>query len=407
MAMLVKFMLLALVSAEEAKEGQAPGLVVPNWGKILGGNAQQVPQQGGGGGHPHKKRDLKVKAAAEEQHIHKGAELSENKKEVASAYKVNKVEHEATGGLPLCKGREYVDGSWKLLKEPQPKTFKCCSWDEGPGYWRHDTQKCMGASRRVNTGPAGSKFISIGGHGCMCDAHLDQVSEREMHAWTPTKCSLPAFNANSFCDALGRGKIHIFGDSTMQQASATLMNMLIGGHREEKQHCAPKIQFTLSDYLVADPEKSNERGESVDFSAEKYNADIYIVGLGAWIHSSDHYEGTINKVAKMIEKRQSEPNPPVFVWKTISGAGCGHINKMSVDNHDPSYTYDLFPKYDAMAREKLTPLGVKFVDLSPLYLRGDAHPNNHGDCLHFCAPGPVDIFPRLLHHVLQEGVAEA
>jgi len=123
------------------------------------------------------------------------------------------------------------------------------------------------------------------------------------------------------------------------------------------------------------------------------------IGIGAffgWVAKR------LDEVAEKITKRQNEPNPPTFVWKSISGAGCGNINKMSVDNHDPSYTYDLFPTFDAMAREKLTPLGVKFVDLSPLYLRGDAHPIGQKDCLHFCAPGPVDIFPRLLHHVLQE-----
>jgi hypothetical protein len=231
----------------------------------------------------------------------------------------------------------------------------------------------------------------------MCDAKLDQVSAREMHTWQPTNCSLPAFNANKFCDALGNGKIHIFGDSTMQQASATLMNMIIGGHREEKQHCTPQITFNLADYLIGAPD---ERGEVVDF--HKHQADVYILGLGAWIHNKAKYGEILDAMVEKIKARQAEPNPPQFIWKTISGAGCGKINQISVEHHDPSYTYDLFPTYDAMARHKLEPLGVKFVDLSPLYLRGDAHPVGQKDCLHFCAPGPVDIFPRVLHHVLQE-----
>merc|ERR1719198_615063 len=207
---------------------------------------------------------------------------------ISDAYKVGKVEHIATEGKPLCKGREYVEGSWKLLAHTPPKTFKCCSWDEGPGYWKHDLNKCQGAGRKFHQGPSGGKFIAIGGHGCMCDAQLDQVSKREMHVWQPTNCSLPAFNANKFCHALGKGKIHFFGDSQMQQAAATLMNMVIGGHEEEKKHCAPQIAFHLSDYLIGAPD---ERGEILDFN--KYDADIYVIGLGAWVHHRKKYEDTL------------------------------------------------------------------------------------------------------------------
>jgi len=218
-----------------------------------------------------------------------------------------------------------------------------------------------------------------------------------MHTWKPNNCSLPAFDAHKFCDALGPGRIHLFGDSQMQQASATLMNMLIGGHQDGEQHCTPQVTFHLSDYLIGAPD---ERGEVASF--DKYDGDIYILGLGAWVHNRKKYSDTIDIMYDKIKKRLSEPNPPMFIWKTVSGAGCGPINTIAVDHADPSYTYDLFPTYDAMAREKLSPLGVKFIDLSPLYLRGDAHPTHQGDCLHFCAPGPVDIFPRLLHHVMQE-----
>lgn len=41
----------------------------------------------------------------------------------------------------------------------------------------------------------------------------------------------------------------------------------------------------------------------------------------------------------------------------------------------------------------------------PLYSRIDGHPGN-GDCLHYCAPGPVDIFSRLLHHLVTIGKDE-
>eukprot|EP00746_Dinoflagellata_sp_MGD_P159694 gnl/MRDRNA2_/MRDRNA2_86747_c0_seq11.p1 gnl/MRDRNA2_/MRDRNA2_86747_c0~~gnl/MRDRNA2_/MRDRNA2_86747_c0_seq11.p1 ORF type:complete len:380 (+),score=91.65 gnl/MRDRNA2_/MRDRNA2_86747_c0_seq11:73-1212(+) len=379
MKMFLQVALLALVAAEEGKDSQFP-FMVPNWGKILG---KQQPQAH----HPQKKH--------KEKHIEVQTEVSTE----ARDFKVGKVEHVATEGKPLCKGREYVEGSWKLLAHTPPKTFKCCSWDEGPGYWKHDLAKCQGAGRKFHQGPSGAKFISIGGHGCMCDAQLDQVSKREMHVWQPSNCSLPSFNANKFCKALGNGKIHFFGDSQMQQAAATLMNMVIGGHAEESKHCAPQMTFHLSDYLIGAPD---ERGEIAEF--DKYDADIYILGLGAWVHNRKKYADTLDIVAEKITKRQNQPNPPTFIWKTVSGAGCGPINKIAVDHHDPSYTYDLFPTYDAMAREKLEPLGVKFVDLSPLYLRGDAHPVGQRDCLHFCAPGPVDIFPRVLHHVLQEAI---
>ena len=39
------------------------------------------------------------------------------------------------------------------------------------------------------------------------------------------------------------------------------------------------------------------------------------------------------------------------------------------------------------------------IDMSPLYLRPDAHP---AECLHYCTPGPRDLFATLLMQMLSE-----
>ena len=57
--------------------------------------------------------------------------------------------------------------------------------------------------------------------------------------------------------------------------------------------------------------------------------------------------------------------------------------------------------------------GMKYLDMSMLFLRPDAHPgafnkyfhdgDDFMDCLHFCMPGPYDLFPVLLLQMLFNG----
>ena len=129
-----------------------------------------------------------------------------------------------------------------------------------------------------------------------------------------------------------------------------------------------------------------------------------------------------------------------FIWKTQHPAGCAHGHGESAlqeeqgssstalrtppDMHELSRTlacqgqpsfhnYGFFQLYDSIARRALSQARKSFVgtrfralDLSPLYMRTDAHPGSFsggpGDCLHLCVPGPLSLARNLLSHLLRE-----
>ena len=129
-----------------------------------------------------------------------------------------------------------------------------------------------------------------------------------------------------------------------------------------------------------------------------------------------------------------------FTWRSQYGGhyDCGSthgdytVPYVAPTDHSDEYHYDLFKLYDSIAMEiipeyneefKETSLqlnrtgsaaqtpSIDYMDMSPLYLRADAHPASNGydkyDCLHFCLPGPLHLFSILmLHYVLETQTIE-
>ncbi|KAJ1388646.1 hypothetical protein B484DRAFT_409570 [Ochromonadaceae sp. CCMP2298] len=69
--------------------------------------------------------------------------------------------------------------------------------------------------------------------------------------------------------------------------------------------------------------------------------------------------------------------------------------------HGPGdlYNWYIFPRQDAQAKLEARRLGMRVVDMSPLYYRQDGHADE-GDCLHYCLPGPTDLFSVLLLNMM-------
>ena len=66
------------------------------------------------------------------------------------------------------------------------------------------------------------------------------------------------------------------------------------------------------------------------------------------------------------------------------------------------YQWHHFPLQDAVAERVASQSGgaLSFLDVSMLYTRPDGHAH---DCLHYCAPGPLDEGARVLFGMLQQG----
>ena len=63
------------------------------------------------------------------------------------------------------------------------------------------------------------------------------------------------------------------------------------------------------------------------------------------------------------------------------------------------YHWNLEVDFDELSRNVSLEYGFEVLDMSPLYLRPDSHPGGT-DCLHFCIPGPLNLFSILLLQML-------
>jgi hypothetical protein len=160
-----------------------------------------------------------------------------------------------------------------------------------------------------------------------------------------------------------------------------------------------------------------ERAEPFIKHLRELNPDIVVLSTGAHYMRVEEYESMIRVLAEMITKiRQTYKHPPKFVWKTQNAA---HHNcrtgqdQAPLKNISELIVYDDKNKwihhrtYDALARNMSKSLGMPIIDMSPLYLRQDGHPgylawdSKGGDCLHYCLPGPLNLFPIMMLHLIR------
>jgi len=97
-----------------------------------------------------------------------------------------------------------------------------------------------------------------------------------------------------------------------------------------------------------------------------------------------------------------------MVWKTQNP---GHVTCDSFKEPQTHYTlakpemdnycWNLHPTFDELSRNYSTIMNYEVIDMSPLYFRADAHPGF--DCLHYCVPGPLDLFSILFLNKLLYG----
>ena len=109
-----------------------------------------------------------------------------------------------------------------------------------------------------------------------------------------------------------------------------------------------------------------------------------------------------------------------FIWKSQNPAHLSCVTELqpfddfnsairNAEVEQPlidKYFWHMHPKFDRIAARlfKDSQQPFKFLDMRPLYMRPDGH---HGDvslfdeCLHYCLPGPLNLFAVQLLHLLQ------
>ena len=306
--------------------------------------------------------------------------------------------------LPWCTD-QITPGHWAFVNETQ-KSFQCCSWDKDFSLG-NDPAVCGNEriSKIYQQCFVGSNAIvqHAGSNACSCDdvQGRSTVYAREKYDWIPSFCRLQDWNAPFFCELLGNRTIMLVGDSSMEQSASTLMAMIKSG----EGGCADQIKACRSDYLYF----GIKEGElSLKPYFHLFQPDIVVLTFGA--HAQD--DGDVWTVWSFLEPiiaeiRNDFPDTQ-FVWRSQNP---GHVNchaySQPSDHYDSveeqnsghdRYRWHTLPHIDEYNKNKSIELNITFLDLSPLYLRPDSH--TPAECLHYCMPGPLNIFSRMMLQLL-------
>ena len=317
-----------------------------------------------------------------------------------------------------CVDNEYTDGKWVYNNDSAlNKNFICCQSTN------NDYMQPICVPNLERKGFVGSSegYMLFHDDVCSCDREEGtrfKISKRERYQWKPSTCTLLEWDATQFCDLLGNRKILFLGDSSNGHSAITLINMI----NDANEICSENIRFISTPLLepsvltptdIADLKKdfpdfviaSAGHHFHEDSGKEDFNAafDLFVSTL-VDIHSQF--------VAHTKAAKQRKFH---FIWKSINPPHI-HCNKYPepttervpfLHSMDPLCKWDWFDSYDDHARNATvgtatattsstvsTAPQMLYLDMSPLLYRPDAHPRD--DCLHYCAPGPLDLFPRLL-----------
>ena len=318
--------------------------------------------------------------------------------------------------LPFCKGNEHTKGTWQRIEKAN-RSFQCILASQNEFYKHGEINESIPMKE-----------------GCECDQHMNpfEADERLKYEWIPETCRLHEWNAFHFCNILGNRTILFIGDSTMEQTSATVMSMISASGAT----CAPQLMYGRSNYFVYDVKNIDRQWYHY---YEENPTDIVILTAGAWFADFGDLNWALSHVNKTIERwrssgheesnnndKYSDGKIPKIYWKTQNP---GHVYcddfrypislmeekmmNLTENAHGWKFHWELFPQFDAIAREFFPSIGVGIIDMSPLYFRPDSHIGKLAtfhhfaikndfktDCLHYCVPGPLDLFSTLLYQTL-------
>jgi len=324
------------------------------------------------------------------------------------------------GSPELCRNNEHVAGRW-VNGSATKKLYYSCSWHKHDNLVNPTT--CGWQAREGEHFMRGHQqwLTQTGGHAAECDRRDNTrytITQRERYEWEPIKCDLVPWNVSLFCESLGDRKILMMGDSIMHQTGAALMSRITWDATRNSENvsfvsCAPQLALGRMNMFGQDDGYGLSHIQSY---LDSFQRDVLILNTGAHFLLNSLFDDDLQLVHNLTDEivphyeAKAQKNLTV-AWKSMNP---GHVN-CSQESHGPLndkwdhrhtgmrdlYNWWLQPDMDSRAKRKVSDLGWKWIDMSPLYYRQDAHPYGEAkDCLHYCLPGPPDLFSVLVQNML-------
>eukprot|EP00667_Euglena_gracilis_P019381 EG_transcript_20765 len=245
-------------------------------------------------------------------------------------------------------------------------------------------------------------------------------------------CLFVPFSADFFCDLMAGRSLLFIGDSLTLETSISLLGLLTGkflpyeqrftnlpgGFVQKVEACSGVNKGSLFGF-VRDEHLTNTRWtikQMTPFPA------VLVLNTGAHYIGDTEVSANFNKslIPSLVAwHRQCQKTPELrgrclLVWRTTVP---GHTNCSTLTEPFPDaaaalpHTVPPVPlwNWDKFKAQNRLMLRLLRKAQLPLYvidayhinlLRGDGHAKSGNDCLHYCLPGPPDVYNRALQHAL-------
>ena len=260
-----------------------------------------------------------------------------------------------------------------------------------------------------------------------CHANMtvrDRSTELAFQWVPPPTCAPRAYVrsvelARALLDRLVCLKILVVGDSLSHDMVTTLHEYIRTVHELGKRSVNKlPVHFVRNDHVAVDDEHVSEpqtRKEPWKHLTQNDTFDVILLNRGAHYVPIDRF--VVEYRATLSYVRGTNPKALIVVRTTPSG----HWNCSQFVNAPPlssplppapaesrfhAFQWDKFQVQNALLRQMIESddqlaFHVVVMDIAcATNLRADSHRTNFDDCLHYCMPGPIDMWVELFGNLL-------
>ena len=132
-------------------------------------------------------------------------------------------------------------------------------------------------------------------------------------------------------------------------------------------------------------------------------ADVIVLNRGAHFTPDGGFRAGVRAAVRYI--RNLEPDKLIIVRSTPPGhVYCSNYSEPIIAPQDPAslpHHWGEFARQNKILKEEAEAVGAVYMDVDPMtVLRPDGHLGPPIDCLHYCIPGPLDVWAQLLLNLI-------